>query len=98
MKIKPLTQKLRATTFFRAFLLNAINVSLSTFFGYISHFYLEKHTNIPVWGNILISLSIAFSSCLLVHFIMFYTFGFGGSMLVEESKKIKYDIHKGMKN
>ena len=67
MTIFPLTKKLRATTYFRAFVLNAINVTLSTFIGYITHFYIDKNHNIPSWINIIITLFTAFSTSLIIH-------------------------------
>lgn len=93
----PLTKKFRATTYFRAFLLNSINITLSTFIGYITHFYIEKNHNIPTWGNILISLSIAFFSSLIIHLLMFYLFAFGGGMLTEPDEKKHYHLHQGIR-
>jgi threonine/homoserine/homoserine lactone efflux protein len=96
MAIFPLTKKLRATTYFRAFVLNAINVTLSTFIGYITHFYIDKNHNIPSWINIIITLFTAFSTSLIIHLLMFYVFAFGGSMLIEKEQKKQYHLHQGI--
>ena len=96
MAIFPLTKKLRATTYFRAFVLNAINVTLSTFIGYITHFYIDKNHNISSWLNIIITLLTAFSTSLIIHLLMFYGFAFGGSMLIEKEQKKQYNLHQGI--
>lgn len=93
----PLTKKFRATTYFRAFLLNAMNITLSTFIGYITHFYIDKNHNISSWVNIIISLVVAFFSALCIHILMFYLFAFGGGMLSEPEEKKHYHIHQGIK-
>lgn len=96
MTIFPLTKKLRATTYFRAFVLNAINITLSTFIGYITHFYLDRNHNIPSWLNIIITVVTSFFSCLFIHILMFYVFAFGGGMLIEKQQKKQYHIHQGI--
>lgn len=93
----PLTKKFRATTFLKAFLLDAIIVTLSTFVGYITHFYIDKNHDIPVWINLIITLIVAFTNCLLVYIIMFYLFAFGGGMLTNYKEKKEYNIHGGMR-
>lgn len=93
----PLTKKFRATTYFRAFLLYSIIITLSTFIGYITHFYLDRNHNIPVWVNILITIIIAFISCLLIHILMFYVFAFGGGMLTYPEPRKEYHIHSKMR-
>ena len=70
----PLTKKFRSTTYFRAFLLNSINVTLSTFIGYVTHFYIDKNTKIPVWLNLIITVFIRSITCFLIHILMFYLF------------------------
>ena len=93
----PLTKKFRATTFLNAFLLNSINVTLSTFIGYITHFYIQKNHNIADWITILITIIVTFTSCFLVHLIMFYLFAFGEGMLANKKEKKEYHIHNEMK-
>lgn len=96
MTIFPLTKKIRATTHFRAFVLNAINVTLSTFIGYITHFYIDKNHNISSWLNIIITLLTAFFTSLIIHIFMFYVFAYGSSMLVEKEQKKQYHLHQGI--
>ena len=93
----PLTTKFRATTYFKAFLLYSIIITLSTFIGYITHFYLDRNHNIPIWSNILITIIIAFISCLLIHIFMFYVFAFGGGMLTYPKARKEYHIHSQMR-
>lgn len=92
----PLTKKFRATTYFRAFVLNALNVTLSAFIGYITHFYIDRNHSISTWLNIILSLITAFFSSLFIHIIMFYLFAYGGSMLTENKEKTNYHLHQGL--
>lgn len=92
----PLTTKFRSTTYFKAFVLNALNVTLSTFIGYITHFYIDRNHSIGPWLNIILSLITAFFSSLFIHLFMFYVFAFGGSMLIENKEKKQYNLHQGL--
>lgn len=93
----PLTKKFRATTFLNAFLLNSINVTLSSFFGYITHFYLQKNHNIADWITIFITIIVTFVSCFLIHLFMFYVFAFGEGMLANKKEKKEYHLHDEVK-
>lgn len=92
----PLTKKFRATTFLKAFLLNAIIVTLSSCIGFISHFYLHKNHNIPEWVTIIITILVTFISCFLVNLIMFYLFAYGGGMLTTPIERKEYSLHDTM--
>ena len=92
----PLTKKFRATTFFKAFLLDSINVTLSSYIGFITHFYLHKNHNIPDWVTILITIIITFMNCLLINLIMFYLFAYGGGMLTTPKERKEYHLNDTM--
>lgn len=97
----PLTKKFRATSYFKAFLLNSMNVSISTSIGYFTHYYIREKTHFPGWLNILVTIIVSFLSCLSIHILMFYIFAFGGGMLTQEKPKKEYHIFDGkekMKN
>ena len=89
----PLTKKFRATTFLKAFLLDAIIVTLSSCIGFITHFYLHKNHNIPEWVTIIITILVTFISCFLVHLLMFYVFAFGEGMLANTKERKEYYLH-----
>ena len=79
---QPLIKGFRATTYIKAFLLNAISIALIAVVAYESHNLLDKHVkklNEP--SKVAISFASAFVTALIVFTILYFLFGFGGGML-----------------
>ena len=93
----PITLHFRATSYFKAFLLNSINVTLSTSAGYITHIIIDKYFDVAHWLNILLTLICAFITSFLINVFMFYFFAYGESLIVQNKPKKNYNIHQGSK-
>ena len=77
-----LYKKFRSTTFFNAFVLNAIILAIATVSSNIIFTSLKDYTDrIPIALNILITLLLVFIISLVIHILFFYFFAFGGGML-----------------
>ena len=86
--IFPLFHNLTATTFFKAFILNAIAASLIATLSIQTREYLDQvgrkakgGWNLSDFTKSLIVLIVSFISSLFVYFVLFLITGFGGGML-----------------
>ena len=79
---RPLIKGFRATTYIKAFLLNAISIALIAVVAYESHNLLDKHVQkMNEASKVAISFASAFVTALIVFAILYFLFGFGGGML-----------------
>jgi len=85
----------RATTFFKAFLLNAILISVSAVCAYFIHYLITKyHDKLNISIIILITFLGTFLISMIVQILMFYIFAFGGGMLTRKSPRKHYHLLK----
>ena len=85
----------RATTFFKAFLLNAILISISAVCAYFIHDLITKyHNKINLYIIILLTFLGTFITAMVVQIFMFYVFAFGGGMLTRKSPRKHYHLFK----
>lgn len=83
----------RATTFFKAFLLNAILISVSSTFVYIIHHKLrENYEHFNIFLILLFILVGTFLIVMMTQLIMFYLFAFGGGMLTRKEPRKTYEL------
>lgn len=83
----------RATSFFNAFLLNSIIITLASVCGYFLHHYLSKFNDkIHITFIILLSVIGTFLITFLIQILMFYTFAYGGGMLTVKNPRKKYHL------
>ena len=81
-----LIKNFRSTSILKAFVLNAMTVSLTIFIAINVQAYLNKrdidsnNDGNNVYNSV-ITLMITFSTALLSYYIMYQLFGFGGGML-----------------
>lgn len=85
----------RATTFFKAFLLNAILITITSLCGYFLHYYLKKHfKKLSEAITVLITIIGTFLFIMLTQLFLFYFFAFGGGMLTNRNPNKKYSLFK----
>lgn len=86
----------RATTFFKAFALNAILITVTSLCGYFLHYYMKKHFK-KLSEEIIIVITIigTFLLTMLSQLLLFYFFAFGGGMLTNRNPNKKYSLFRG---
>jgi uncharacterized membrane protein len=90
-----LYKNFRATTFFNAFLLNAVIVTISSLCGYFLHHYVTKHhSTLSEVNVILITVVGTFIIAMFVQLVMFYLFAFGGGLLTRKTPRKQYHLFK----
>lgn len=83
----------RATTFLKAFLLNAILITVTSLCGYFLHYYLGKHfQKLPEAVIIVITIIGTFLITMFSQLLLFYFFAFGGGMLTNRNPNKKYSL------
>lgn len=88
-----LYKNFRATTFFKAFLLNAIIVTISSLCGYFLHHYIKKHhSRLSEVNVILITVLGTFIITMFSQLAMFYLFAFGGGLLTRKKPRKQYHL------
>lgn len=86
----------RATTFFNAFILNAVLITITSLCGYFLHYYMEKHfVNLSNGVIILITIFGTFLITMLSQLLLYYLFAFGGGMLTRKTPKKQYSLFSG---
>jgi hypothetical protein len=86
----------RATTFFKAFLLNAILITVTSLCGYFLHYYVKKHCN-NLSGAVIVLITVFGTFCItmLSQLLLYYFFAFGEGMLTTRNPNKKYSLFKG---
>ena len=78
---KPLIPNFKATSFTKAFILNALVTSLIAFTAVCAHDLVGKNIKKTIYVY-LSTIIITFLSAIICYFVMYILFGYGGGMLV----------------
>lgn len=76
----------RATTLNRAFILNALATTLIALVTVEARFVIDRYTDVNnEFVSILMTLLIGFFSALIIYWVLFFIFGYGGGMLASDT-------------
>lgn len=78
----PLIKNFKASTYFKAFILNAISSSIIASVAIMVKDRLDKYTKYHINIKIILTFIITFFITLISFSIMYVLFGFGGGMMV----------------